>query len=36
MVKYCINFDNPTFPHLGVSGIAVAMSYCACCLVTAE
>lgn len=36
MVKFIVNLDNPTFPRFGGSGIAVAQSYCACCLDAAE
>ena len=36
MVKYIINLDNPTYPCFSGSGIADALSNCACCLETTE
>lgn len=36
MVKFYTTLDNPTYPRFGFSGIAVALSYCACCLDAAE
>lgn len=35
MSQITIAFTNPEFPRIG-GGIAVALSYCACCLVPVE